>query len=102
MGTTDLLLRRVEKELRLTARERIAKEQIPREGATRFWAGFGTGLSCALCDKPMQSDEIEYEVRPVEAAVQTLGFHRVCHYAWQLECARVKRRSRGASVKTRK
>ena len=74
MGTTDLLLRRLEKELRLTARERIAKGQIPRDAATRFWAGFGTGRSCALCDKPMQSDEIEYEVRPVEAAVQTLRF----------------------------
>jgi hypothetical protein len=64
MGTTDLLLRRLEKELRLTARERIAKGQIPRDA----------GRSCALCDKPMQSDEIEYEVRPVEAAVQTLRF----------------------------
>jgi hypothetical protein len=102
MGSTDLLLGRLEKELRPTARERIATGQIPREAPTRFSAGFGTGQSCALCDKPIQSDEIEYEVRPVEAAVQTLRFHRVCHYAWQLEGARAKRKPRGASVKNRK
>jgi hypothetical protein len=36
MGTTDLLLRRLEKELRPTARERIAKGQMPREATSRF------------------------------------------------------------------
>ena len=92
--TTDLLFRRLEKDLRPIARERIAKGQMPREAPTRFWGGFGTGRPCALCDKPIQSDEIDYEVKPIEAAVQTLRFHRVCHYAWQLECARVKRRPR--------
>ena len=96
MGTTDLLLRRLEKELRPIARERIAKGQMPREAPIPFWDGFGTGRACALCDKPIQSDEIEYEVKPIEAAVQPLRFHRVCHYAWQLECARVKRKPRGA------
>jgi hypothetical protein len=90
MGTTDLLLRSLEKELRPLARERIAKGQMPREAPTRFWGGFGTGRPCALCDQPIQSDEIEYEVKPIEAAVQTLRFHRVCRYAWQLECDRVK------------
>ena len=94
MGKTDLLLGRLEKELWHFARERIAKEQLPREAPKRFWGGFGTGLPCALCDKPIQSDEIEYEVKPTGAAVQTLWFHRVCHYAWQLECARVKRKPR--------
>ena len=94
MGTTDLLLGRLERELRPIARGRIAKGQMPGEAPTRFWGGFGSGRPCALCDKPIQSDEIEYEVKPIEAAVQTLRFHRVCHYAWQLECARVKRRPR--------
>jgi hypothetical protein len=95
MGTTDLLLRRLEKELRSIARERIAKGQMPPEAPARFWGGFGAGRPCALCDKPIQSDEIEYEVKPIETALQTLRFHRVCHYAWQLECARVKPKPRG-------
>jgi hypothetical protein len=95
MGTTDLLLRSLEKELRPIARERIARRQMPREAPTRFWGGFGTGQPCALCEEPIQSDEIEYEVKLIGAALQTLRFHRVCHYAWQLECDRVKRRPRG-------
>src|SRR5690349_18232356 len=77
------------------ARGRIAKGQMPGEAPTRFWAGFGSGRPCALCDEPIQSNEVEYEVKPIGAAVQTLRFHRVCHYAWQLECDRVKRRPRG-------
>jgi hypothetical protein len=88
MGTTG---RRLEKELRLIARELIAKGQLPHAAPIRFWGGFGTGLPCALCDQPIQSEEIEHEVRPIEAAVQALRFHRVCHYAWQLECDTVKR-----------
>ena len=94
MGTTGLPFSRLEKELRLIACELIAKGQLPREAPIWFWGGFGTGLPCALCDQPIQSEEIEHEVRPIEAAVQTLRFHRVCHYAWQLECARVKRKPR--------
>jgi len=94
MGTTDLLLTKLERELRPIARERLAKGQLPREAHTRFWGGFGTGQPCSLCDEPIQPYEIEYEVH-IEAVVQALRFHRVCHYAWQLECARLKRRPRG-------
>ena len=39
MGATDLLLSRLEKELRPIARERIAKVQMPGEAPTRFWGG---------------------------------------------------------------
>jgi len=94
MGTTDLLLTKFERELRPMARERLAGGQLPGEEPTRFWGGFGTGQPCSLCRKPIQPDEIEYEVR-IEAVVQALQFHRVCLYAWQLECARLKRRPRG-------
>jgi hypothetical protein len=94
MRTTDLLLSRFEKELRPIARERIGKGQLPHEAPTRFWGGFGTGQPCSVCAKPIEPDEIEYEVKPSKAALQTLRFHRVCHYAWQLECDRMKRRPR--------
>ena len=95
MGTTDLLLRKLERELRPIARERLAKGQLPREADARLWSGFGTGQPCSLCDKPIQPGEIEYEVL-VEAVVQALRFHRVCHYAWQLESARLKPKPRGS------
>jgi len=48
MGTTDLPLRSLEKELRPIARERIARGQMPREAPTRFWGGFGTGALRAV------------------------------------------------------
>jgi hypothetical protein len=94
MGTSDLLLKGFERELRPIARERIARGQLPREASTRFWGGFGTGQPCSLCDERIQPDEIEYEVT-IEAVVQGLRFHRVCHYAWRLECDRLKQRPRG-------
>jgi hypothetical protein len=80
MGTTDLLLGKLERELRPMARERFAQGQLPFEAHPRFWGGFGTGQPCSLCEKPIQPDEIEYEV-PIQAVVQALRFHRVCHYA---------------------
>jgi hypothetical protein len=89
MVTTDLLLRILEQELRPIARERIANGQLTCEVLTRVCDGYGTGRLCSLCDKPIDPDELEIE--RVEAAAQTLRFHRVCHYAWQLECGRAKR-----------
>lgn len=95
MGTSDLLLKSLERELRPIARQRIAKGQLRREVSARPWGGYGTGRPCSLCDKPIQPDEIEYEIESIEVAAPTLRFHRVCHYAWRLECDRVKRRPRG-------
>lgn len=81
-------LTRVEEALRPLARERIAKGQLPSGDLLRMWGGHGTGKVCSLCDKPIQSDEIEYEVEHTGAVVQALRFHMVCLSAWQLECAR--------------
>ena len=81
-------LTKLEEALRPIARERIAKGQLPGGALSRMWGGYGTGKLCSLCDKPIQSDDIEFQVKPIEAAVRTLRFHRICHYAWQLECDR--------------
>jgi hypothetical protein len=65
MGTTDddLLLTRIEQELRLIAREHIARQQLPSRGLSRMWGAYGTGQLCALCDKPIQPNEVEYEIK---------------------------------------
>jgi hypothetical protein len=95
MSTTDLLLKRLEQELRPIARQRIANGQLPREELTGVWGICPIGPQlCSLCDKPIQPDEVDYEIERVGAAPHTLRFHRVCHYAWQLECARAKRSPR--------
>jgi hypothetical protein len=82
-------LTKLEAELRPIARERIASGQLPHETPARMWAGHGTGRPCALCDKPIEKDEIEYEVEhQTESGVQTFHFHIVCQSVCQLEAAR--------------
>lgn len=101
MGTTDLLLEKLERELRPIARRRIANGQLPREELTGVWGNCPVARLCVLCDEPIEPDEADYEIERVGAAARTLRFHRVCHYAWQLECDRVKR-SLEASRRTRR
>jgi len=81
---------KLEQELRLIARERIAKRELPREAPSRIWGGYGTGKLCSLCDKAIQAHDVEYEALLIGAAVQTLRFHVACQSVWQLECAHVK------------
>jgi hypothetical protein len=82
-------LTQLETELRLIARQRIAQGKLPGQPAPfRTWGGYGSGHRCDLCEKPIQSDEIEYEVEYGERADTTLRFHLVCQSVWQLEVAR--------------
>lgn len=84
-------LTKLEAELRPITRERIASGQLSCKSFERMWAGHGTGQLCALCDKPIQRDEVEYEVehhRLDDEIAQTSRFHIVCQSIWQLECAR--------------
>jgi hypothetical protein len=82
-------LAKLEAELRPIARDRIATGQLPRETPARLWAGRGTGQLCALCDKPIQRNEVEYDVeRHIDEGVQMFPFHVDCESVWQLECAR--------------
>jgi hypothetical protein len=81
-------LKKLEAELRPIARERIAKRQLPREASLHMWGGHGTGVLCSLCDKPIQRDEVEYEVEGhIDGPVVAFRFHVFCHSLWQLECA---------------
>lgn len=82
-------LTELEAELRPIARERIATGMLPGALTSHIWAGHGSGALCDLCDQPILSDEVEYEVEDkVGEAVETFRFHMVCQAVWQLECAR--------------
>jgi hypothetical protein len=76
-----------EQQLRVIARERIAKAELPCEPTSRMWGGYGTGQLCSLCRDPIQPDQIEYEVERMAAGRDNLLFHLVCQSVWQLECA---------------
>jgi hypothetical protein len=84
---------KLEQELRLIARERIAKGQLPTAPPSHMWVGHGTGEICALCDKPILADEVEFEAEyGLEAsdvgAEPAIRFHLVCESVWKLEYAR--------------
>jgi hypothetical protein len=82
-------LTQLEAELRPIARERIAKGRLPHDPPKRMWGGRGTGQLCAVCDKPIQPDEVEFEVeQSLDGTVHTFYFHILCQAVWQLECAR--------------
>jgi len=75
-----------EHELRLEARCRIASGRLPREPEQSLWAGAGDGLVCSLCDREIDSQQIEYELQFALQPQIVYRFHRICHQAWELEC----------------
>jgi hypothetical protein len=78
-----------EAELEPLAREGIAGGRLPRGVAATMWGGYGQGRPCSLCGKPIERDEVEYEVEVlVDRAAVTLRLHILCESAWRLECAR--------------
>lgn len=82
-------LTQVENELRLRARDLIQRGHLPAVVPSKMWGGHGSAQCCSLCDKPIQPDEIEYEINAgVQQNLRTYRFHFMCHAAWQFECAR--------------
>jgi hypothetical protein len=86
-GQIIMPLTKLETELRVVARERIAKGQLPRAVPERMWGGKGTGRACALCDAPIEEMELEVEEH-TDGKLQTFYFHVLCQSLWQLECVR--------------
>jgi hypothetical protein len=75
-------------ELRPIATERIAEGRLPSAPPERIWGGRGAGEICALCDKPILADEVEYELEAyANGAKQAFRFHILCQSVWQLACA---------------
>lgn len=75
-----------ENELRREARRRVASGRLPREPQQYLWAGTGDGQVCCLCDRLIDSQQIEYELQFNTHPRILYRFHRICHQAWELEC----------------
>jgi hypothetical protein len=75
-----------ESALRVRVREKIARGALPREPATRLWAGPGLGKPCAVCDETIPSRDVEYEIEhAVGVKLIVRHFHRRCYAVWELE-----------------
>lgn len=71
--------------LRIEAQRRVADGRLPRTAPLYMWAGAGSGARCALCDRPIDPEQVEYELEFNSAPATVYRFHRLCHDAWHLE-----------------
>lgn len=71
-----------ERALHTLAKERISTGALPRAVGESIWAGPGTGRVCVLCNKPIGSEQIEYEIQQLGGP--SFRFHIRCHAIWQL------------------
>jgi hypothetical protein len=82
-----------ERELRAIARRKIEAGALPGAPEIRVWAGPGINKPCALCERPIVSTDLEYELQiPASEALQPYRFHRLCHAAWALESESLARK----------
>ncbi|HKV71442.1 MAG TPA: hypothetical protein VJN62_09360, partial [Gemmatimonadales bacterium] len=54
----------------------------------RTWGGPGAGLKCAVCELPIGTDQMEFEVQFIhegQTAPDVTRFHLDCFAAWELE-----------------
>ena len=80
-------------ELHSRVLKRIDDGRLPLALSTQIDARYGVGVRCDLCDQPIATDKIEYDVID-QASGKSLRFHLACHLAWQRECAHRLRDSR--------
>ena len=95
--TTEAAL--LEIELRLRVQRRINDGRLPVVLVRGVEASYGTGEVCCVCDQPITSDTVEYDIVG-SGGTDYLSFHLFCHVIWQLECAlRVGRTEPGDDVR---
>ena len=67
-------------ELKRLISQKRTSGRLPRISSARTWAGDGSGATCELCESPIQTGEIEYEVEYQNGtATQLLRFHELCY-----------------------
>jgi hypothetical protein len=72
-------------DLRTRVRELIRTGWLPSMKTGEIAAGYGSGHICAVCSKPITSDQVEYDVEDRRNSGQ-LHLHLGCHAVWELEC----------------
>jgi hypothetical protein len=79
--------------LRRLARIVLENGQLPRGDPSRTWGGPGVGVPCAVCARPVTSEEIEYEVQfahdGANPGLARFHLHLRCFAVWELERTKV-------------
>ena len=77
-----------ENALREVVQRRVSEGRLPCRRQDHTWAGKGTGLDCVVCELPITSQQVEYELQFDGAApLVVVRLHRICFAAWERECA---------------
>jgi hypothetical protein len=75
-----------DEELRRIISEKRRSGLLPPASTPHAWAGPGSGATCVLCEFPIETGQIEYEVEwQADADIQLLRFHELCYRLWT-EC----------------
>ena len=61
-------------------RDKLSAGILPREEASKTFAGYGTGSPCAGCDLAIHSIDVEHEM--VVADKRSFAFHLACVTLW--------------------
>jgi hypothetical protein len=62
-------------------RAKLSTDLLPRQDASRMFAGYGTGAPCAGCDLAIRSSEVEHEM--VFGDGRAFAFHIACANIWR-------------------
>ena len=75
--------------LRQQARAAIQSGKMPAHRPDRTWGGPGVGAPCAICEKPVRRDELEFEVQFAHdgdtPGLDKFHLHLRCFAAWEFE-----------------
>ena len=62
----------------------IAAMGMKPQSRDEVFASFGSGLACAVCNEPIEPNQVEYEVKcRVADRTETLRMHFQCFMAWR-------------------
>jgi hypothetical protein len=67
-----------------TIRQKIVAGLLPCDQCRVLWAGPGSGSPCAVCGRPVSSEELEYECEQSNRSV--IRFHYACYVLWDQNC----------------
>jgi hypothetical protein len=78
-----------EKILREKARAAIVAGKLPTRRPDSTWGGRGANIPCAVCDVPVKTEELEFEIEfaPEGDHLERdkFHFHIRCFAAWEFE-----------------
>jgi hypothetical protein len=85
-----------EPHLREQAQAAVKNGKLPARAPDRTWGGPGEGLDCAVCERPVTKDQMEFEIEFAHnggnPGLDKFHVHIRCFAAWEFE-----RRSAGST-----